>query len=122
MRDNIMARLQEASGNQPTGAPRETAAATTDGQDGRNASSNSSDNGTDDTKAGKGNKKAASGSKDKKGATAIRADGVEADGIGVAGADVPDDSGGGVGTQDEWVEETVEHPAPDYGLGSPVIR
>lgn len=23
---------------------------------------------------------------------------------------------------DEWVEETVEHPAPDYGVDSPVIR
>eukprot|EP00903_Cladosiphon_okamuranus_P008831 g8457.t2 len=24
--------------------------------------------------------------------------------------------------EDEWVEETVEHPAPDYGVDSPVIR
>lgn len=24
--------------------------------------------------------------------------------------------------EDEWVEETVEHPPPDYGLESPVIR
>lgn len=27
-----------------------------------------------------------------------------------------------VGLEDEWVEETVEHPAPDYGVDSPVIR
>lgn len=25
-------------------------------------------------------------------------------------------------TEGGWVEETVEHPAPDYGLSSPVIR
>lgn len=38
------------------------------------------------------------------------------------------DYGGGEATaaaglvKDEWVEETVEHPAPDYGVDSPVIR
>ena len=31
-------------------------------------------------------------------------------------------AGGGVAPGDEWVEETVEHPAPDYGVDSPVIR
>lgn len=24
--------------------------------------------------------------------------------------------------EDGWLEETVEHPAPDYGMNSPVIR
>lgn len=29
---------------------------------------------------------------------------------------------GSAGAGGEWVEETVEHPAPDYGVDSPVIR
>lgn len=41
--------------------------------------------------------------------------------------DVEDVSDGGMAAasrmvEDEWVEETVEHPPPDYGLESPVIR
>lgn len=42
------------------------------------------------------------------------------------GPDVPrvgDGAAAGAGAAgDEWVEETVEHPAPDYGVDSPVIR
>lgn len=34
---------------------------------------------------------------------------------------VRDGAAAGV-AEDEWVEETVEHPAPDYGVDSPVIR
>ncbi|CAM9892541.1 unnamed protein product [Scytosiphon promiscuus] len=41
-------------------------------------------------------------------------------GPGAPGA--PGGEGGAVSAQDEWVEETVEHPAPDYGVDSPVIR
>lgn len=44
---------------------------------------------------------------------------------GTAGADVPrvgDGPAAGGVAEDEWVEETVEHPAPDYGVDSPVIR
>ncbi|CAN0049448.1 unnamed protein product [Ectocarpus sp. 4 AP-2014] len=42
-------------------------------------------------------------------------------------SDVKDVSDGGMAAaprtvEDEWVEETVEHPPPDYGLESPVIR
>lgn len=35
------------------------------------------------------------------------------------------DGGGAVAAgvvEEEWVEETVKHPAPDYGVDSPVIR
>lgn len=42
-----------------------------------------------------------------------------------SGAGVPRVSGGQGGAasaEDEWVEETVEHPVPDYGVDSPVIR
>lgn len=28
----------------------------------------------------------------------------------------------GTGVREDWIEETVEHPAPDYGVDSPVIR
>lgn len=46
---------------------------------------------------------------------------------GVPGVGRDDDAGRGEGrattdAEDDWVEETVEHPAPDYGVESPVIR
>ena len=42
-----------------------------------------------------------------------------------AGAEIAENRAGAEETtasKDGWVEETVEHPAPDYGLSSPVIR
>lgn len=35
---------------------------------------------------------------------------------------VGDAAAGEAAEDDEWVEEAVEHPAPDYGVDSPVIR
>lgn len=43
-------------------------------------------------------------------------------GVGEDETDAEAPGHGGTGVEEEWVEETVEHPAPDYGVDSPVIR
>lgn len=44
----------------------------------------------------------------------------DGNGLGPEGGDGADAEG--IKGDDGWTEETVEHPAPDYGLDSPVIR
>ena len=122
VRDNIMARLQEVSSQQQPILRAE-------GQDVPDATGN--DIATDTDKGVVDGAKSPNGEglsprgNDKRATTAPDAEAVKGGGIGDEGImGASEDSGGGrVGTaEDEWIEETVEHPAPDYGLGSPVIR
>lgn len=119
VRENMMARLREAA-SQPAASTGEVGGKIDRKEEPIGDSTDGGQKNEEEKEDTRGVARGGSGGGGSPGGVGVGGS-TQGNGSGVPG--VSGGEGGGAGSAEyEWVEETVEHPVPDYGIDSPVIR